>query len=311
MIVEEKEGPAARSGRTGDEPEAPEAIADRPPCKALIHVGLHRTGTTYLQTRMFPQIEGVRYAEKPSSREIEQLGAERHDRRPLLISHEGLLARKRDGVTRPGRLARLAVLFPDAVPVLTVRRHDRWVRSLYVYHLNKGDRRSFKTFLRDREPLTFMPHVRLLETFFGRPPLVLFQEELGEAPEATVQMLAGWMDRPLGPARRRRGRVNRGLSEAGLRWVLSLNRRFPRGDKAPPPCRWAQKLTRHLGAVAMSRMGAWSKSGGGGESETGEEALRAVRLQYRGDWIALLRHTAAQRQLLAGSLREELEDAAS
>jgi hypothetical protein len=275
----------------------------------LIHVGLHRTGTTYLQKRVFPRLKGMRYAKKPSSARIERLAAEREAPRPLLISHEGLLARKRDGRARPERLGRLAELFPDAEPMLTVRRHDRWARSLYVYNIYKGHRHSFETFLRQREVLTLMPHVRLLERVFDRPPRILFQEELEEAPEAAAELLAQWAGASLRSTGRRRRRVNPGLSDAGLGWVLRMNRRFPRGEKAPPPYRWAQKLSRHLGAMTLSRLGTWCTSGTGGRSAIiDEEALRAVRLRYRGDWISLLRYVSVQRRLLAPSLRPELDN---
>jgi len=84
----------------------------------LIHCGLHRTGTTTLHYRVFPQLPGIDYAHKPPDARV----ATRHPRdRPLVISHEGLLVRGWTGRSQLDRVKRLAEQFPRAQPLLTLR----------------------------------------------------------------------------------------------------------------------------------------------------------------------------------------------
>jgi hypothetical protein len=91
----------------------------------IVHLGLHKTGTTYLQKCVFPRLDGV---EVQHLMQICQVKF-KSDKRVLLISSEGLLSSMPhypDNCTVEDSIEALHRIYPNAKIILGVRRDIRW-----------------------------------------------------------------------------------------------------------------------------------------------------------------------------------------
>lgn len=133
-----------------------------------IHIGLHRTGTTYLQHHVFPRIEGATYVEQGAqtdwvNRIIYEPGASWNAgaRRVQLIqlvgegpapiiSSERLSGTPFDFYADQERIAaRLAAVAPEARILLTIRRQDTLIASLYKLYVMAGGTYTLSRFVGD------------------------------------------------------------------------------------------------------------------------------------------------------------------
>lgn len=121
-----------------------------------IHVGLHKTGTTFLQEEVFPKLTSVDFLRSQRIVEMLQRFAAEEDSCfdlstyqrffepiinpcPSLISHEGLSGHNYLLYMNQTRNAdRLAKLFPHASIILGIRRQDSLLLSLYVHFIKGG-----------------------------------------------------------------------------------------------------------------------------------------------------------------------------
>ncbi|PRQ07584.1 hypothetical protein [Enhygromyxa salina] len=146
----------------------------------IIHVGLHKTGTTFLQDRVFPALPGVRFVHplhyaQPSDGPIERLlldlmfrnaaciDVARHRQRidawlaqvrepTVLISSEAIVGWPIENHSNLAVNAEyLARVFPTAKIWLVVRRQDRWVESAYAQLLKAGFSTSIERYLNYRD----------------------------------------------------------------------------------------------------------------------------------------------------------------
>lgn len=103
----------------------------------VLHVGLHKTGTTFLQQAIFPKLQNVNYIHiggKPVLIE-EFLSIEIQENMINLISGERLSGKPyiipNDHQDRYRIADRLKKLFPQAKIIVGVRNTEDWYRSLY------------------------------------------------------------------------------------------------------------------------------------------------------------------------------------
>lgn len=150
------------------------------PKRIILHVGLHKTGTTFLQDRVFPELPGVRFVHplhyaQASDGPIERFMLELFFRNAAHIDvdhHRKAIAAWLARVEEPTVLISseaivgwpienhsnfrvnadlLAELFPSAQVVFVVRRQDRWVESAYSQVLKAGFSTSIERYLNFRE----------------------------------------------------------------------------------------------------------------------------------------------------------------
>ena len=154
-----------------------------------VHLGLPKTGTTFLQRKIFPAWRQVRYIGGLDS--VRNL-VERADAPVVLVSDESLWFQRPDsgdpywteygdlGVVRAS-LARIAGVFPGARAIVSLRRHSTYILSLYKQYLHQGGRRTLEEFfslepgegLLRAEYIEFRPFLEAVEAQFGRPVLFL------------------------------------------------------------------------------------------------------------------------------------------
>lgn len=113
----------------------------------VIHLGLHKTGSTYLQKCVFPKLEDV---EVQHLMEICQIKF-KSDRRILLISSEGLLSSMPhypDNNTVKDSIEALYRIYPNAKIILGVRRDIHWFKSCWNQYVRGGGTMTFMGYCR-------------------------------------------------------------------------------------------------------------------------------------------------------------------
>jgi hypothetical protein len=108
--------------------------------RIYFHIGLHKTASTWLQTRLFPGLEGVKLFR---TRDLEQLDLS-GGRETVIVSHEGLsgaLVPKHPG-ERTARLEQdlkqIESLAPDRAIIVGFREHKSWLQSAHAQKAKKG-----------------------------------------------------------------------------------------------------------------------------------------------------------------------------
>ncbi len=154
------------------------------------HPGLGKTGTTYLQYKFFPKLKGINYIQRTKYNRITAL-IQKSSASRILVSRE-FDRQFFDEVDK------FAAHFPDAHPILVLRRHDKWIASQYRRLTKNGRGHTFKEFIDiekndgrwDKRVLNFYERIQFLEEKFSHKPLVLFHEELKNNPQSFFDKIA-------------------------------------------------------------------------------------------------------------------------
>jgi hypothetical protein len=208
----------------------------------FIHIGLHKTGTTYLQSEIFPKLKGIAYV--PWSR-FETFFRPRNEAN-CLISREGLSG----GLWAPpdqreATFRTLSECFPEARILIAFRRHDSYIVSTYRQHLQQGGTLSFSEYFTlgkgssfmKPEQFAFSPFLEWIERYFHTPPFVFFFEEL----QTNSGVLLAEMTRFLGADPLPLSDLSRRSHNRGLPYhAASILRRLNRLNKSAlnPRGRW-------------------------------------------------------------------------
>jgi hypothetical protein len=161
--------------------------------KVFYHVGLGKTGTTFLQDLVFPKIENLYYLKRSWYKKAKKV-VDRTDHHTFLVSlefdqqfeHEvGLFCKN----------------FPNATPIVVFRRHDSYIASQYRRFVKNGfcgpftaffDLEKDQGFFKKKE-LDYARHILYLENHFTQKPLVLIYDDLKNEPKAFIQRLVDAM----------------------------------------------------------------------------------------------------------------------
>ena len=157
----------------------------------FFHVGLGRAASTFLQYKIFPKLEGVKYIQRNKYRSFQKIiDRSRHGK--YLVSREA-------AIRLNSRLQELSQYRRDGKVILVLRRHDQWLASHYRRYVKNGGSYPFEKFvdldskrpaLWGRNNIEFMRMIQMIEDQFDTPPLVLFQEELVSDLENFVSRIA-------------------------------------------------------------------------------------------------------------------------
>jgi len=117
--------------------------------KVVIHLGLHRTGTTFLQKEVFPKLKDVNFTRNYT------IVTKMERFKINLISNEDLSICPFDnkfhkGLTPTDRFVvidRIKKIFPHASIILGLRDKEEWSRSLYSQYVKSGYRLSYPEFM--------------------------------------------------------------------------------------------------------------------------------------------------------------------
>jgi hypothetical protein len=221
----------------------------------VVHIGFHKTGTTTLRRDLFPSLPGVvlvtrkgkhgppgydQFAKSFCRAEdadfpMEELRALFADITPeppgtLLIADELLTGILWLGTRGRDRAAeRLHSLLPRARILVTVRRQDTMIRSIYSHYLHCGGHAGFPDFVGegvegfrfDPDYLRYDGVVERFQQLFGadRVKVMCYEHLLADPDRFTAQVCSFVLPGQPPPENRRLATENRSLAPPS-RWVL-------------------------------------------------------------------------------------------
>ncbi len=156
----------------------------------FFHVGLGKTGSTYLQHKFFPKLKEVHYIRHTKyDKALDIIARRKHDR--YFVSREF----DRQFLDE---IKKFATKYPDTHPIMVLRRQDSWIASQYRRFTKNGIGLYFKEFidieknngLWDKKEMLFFEKIEQLEHYFNRKPLVLLYDELRNSPETFFKKIA-------------------------------------------------------------------------------------------------------------------------
>lgn len=232
----------------------------------LIHIGYHKTGSTWLQRQVFEQQPGLdvvtreeivaTFIDRPSFGPA-VFGREGRDGQ-LLLSHERLSGHPFSGGFDSEVIARrLAQVFPDGRVLIVIRHQPDMLRAIYAQYVRRGGPLPLARFVADSENWHRQPHFRfdfleydrLIELYhglFGRDQVTTVPYELlRKDRSAFVDRVSSFAQQPLTAVDQ--ASVNPSLSSA----MLAPNRLANRVVSNPGFNRGATIVDEHL----YSRLG--------------------------------------------------------
>jgi len=137
--------------------------------KVVIHVGLQKTATKFLQKVVFPSIENINFLNKNEAIRIDMnLSVNKIN---LLSSEEFAGCPWDKNVNDRFLIAdRLKKLFPNAKIILVVREKEAWLKSIYKNYVRKGGTHNFDEFREKdfaEERLEFEKYEHYLKKLFS------------------------------------------------------------------------------------------------------------------------------------------------
>ena len=158
----------------------------------FFHVGLPKTASTFLQRNVFPKLEGIEFVKKHAFHHYRK-HVKRCRQPKILFSTELNIGKRRTD----RKIQNFAATFPEARPIILLRRHDRWLRSKYKQHIRKHGWLRFDEFFNLNDTgkvkvseLVYMDKIRFLNSLFHHPAIVLFQEELLNDPWDAIDRIS-------------------------------------------------------------------------------------------------------------------------
>lgn len=159
----------------------------------FFHVGLGKTGSTYLQYKVFPKFKNIHYIQRTHyAKSFAIIKKTKYVK--YLVSNE--FDRQ-----FPYEINRISKEFPQAKIIMVLRRNDSWLASQYRRWIKNGFSGTFEEFVdidNDRgewklKDAYFYPYIEMIIEKFGSKPLVLLHHELTNNPKVFIQKIARFM----------------------------------------------------------------------------------------------------------------------
>ena len=151
------------------------------------HVGISKTGSTFLQNRVFPKLSNITYI--PTNkyhRVFEEIKS--CEGNNILISREFDRQFEREVTLFSSRYRR-------ATPIIVLRKHEEYLASQYKRFVKNGFKGEIEDFF-DLENdsgffkvlhLSFSYQIKVLKEKFDKDPIVLFYDELKSNPRGFIK----------------------------------------------------------------------------------------------------------------------------
>lgn len=195
-----------------------------------LHIGLHKTGTTFLQKAVFPLWQGIEYLPLDKLEYLTRMS----DEVDYLLSREGLSGQNwMHSEERDRCIMRLARLFPDARIIMSFRQHSGYIVSSYNQFLQRGGYLEFGDYFSLGDGSGFMApgdflfrdKIELVTREFGHPPHVILHEDIVRNIGKVVAGLEGFMGgKGPAPGKIKSRSFNRSVGHYPAKLLRFLNR---------------------------------------------------------------------------------------
>jgi len=162
-----------------------------------MHIGLHKTGTTFLQDAIFPNLKGIKYFYKPTNQKGEIDPFDINEKGKILISDEEISRSvpNRNHHTRLEFIQLLHKNFPDAKIILGLRDYQPWLKSCYSQYIKAGGYLKLNDYKQKYPHLKPSEYYRIIKTLWGEEnTFVYWQENLKHTPNITLKQLCEFMN---------------------------------------------------------------------------------------------------------------------
>jgi len=269
----------------------------------FFHVGLPKTGSTFLQRNVFPKFNGIRFIKKHDFKHRDRIIEQStHDK--ILMSIE-INPDVQSGLEK---LQDVSQKYPHTHTIIVLRQQGSWLKSKYKYYLRKHGTRSFDRYfdingtgILEPKNLLFYPKIKLLEYLFEPTPLVIFQEELKQNPYATIDMLADYMGVTCDKNDIRIQTVKKSYTPKQLKNVRRFNRwyQYDHSHITSKTKKFLYKKFSGLLLHSIAFMGSIiPDKQEDKETLIPHKKIEEVNEAYRGDWERCLDYARSQRKLL-------------
>lgn len=260
------------------------------PKQVYFHVGLGKTGTTFLQYRVFPKLEGLQYIQRTNYRDFKYVRLiENSSDQKFLVSNEFDKQLEAESL-------KIVSKYPNAKIIIVLRRQDSWIASQYRRYVKNGFAKSFEGFIDiennggfwDRQDMFFHDKLVMLEEVFGSRPLVLFQDELIHDPHAFIGKICGFIGADYEKESINLKRKHSSYNEKQLKFRRHLNAKRDRNPRNLSQTYWVRKIQNFLkmpkrylilyGAYLVPSR--WISD----EPLISKDSLAKIRAYYEEDW---------------------------
>ena len=157
----------------------------------FFHVGLGKVASTWLQRLFFPVMRGIQYLPTNRYHKAVQLIHNQPEVSKWLVSREFDRQYERE-------VRKFVEVFPQARIIIFLRPHADWITSQYKRYVKNGWYHAFDSFIdleKDsgfwkKADLLYYPKLALAEQLTGKPPLVLFHDDLKNDPFTLLDRIA-------------------------------------------------------------------------------------------------------------------------
>lgn len=159
--------------------------------RRIIHIGLHKTGTTFLQRHYFPELKNVSFQ---TSRGFFQKFSQEDLSSTLLISSENLSGipwndQWKKGISNDYKyltsfekaIENLHRIYPDSHIIIVFRKHGDFLISLYKQYVQEGGVLEFQKFYNEKgvimgDDLIFNDRVDYIKKYFQKVDVLSFED---------------------------------------------------------------------------------------------------------------------------------------
>jgi len=157
------------------------------------HVGLGKTGSTFLQKELFPRLDGIQY-----------VGPQQYKKAKAIIKQSGeskiLVSREFDKQLEE-ELRSFCDQDANVKVIVCFRRQDEWMASQYRRRVKNGWLMPFDEFIDvdgntgywKVEELNYQSKVELIRSITGNEPLILLYDELRNDPRAYLKRISDFL----------------------------------------------------------------------------------------------------------------------
>lgn len=254
----------------------------------FFHVGLGKTGTTYLQYKVFPKLKDIFYIQRTRYKNSLQI-IERSSQTKILVSNEFDRQLEQEAKW-------FSAKYPEAKVIIVFRRHDSWIASQYRRFVKNGFYKDFSDFFDidndmgewKRSELNYSGKIQIIEKYFTHKPLVLFYEDMKRDPYGFLDTIARFTKTDYDKEEVSLSPIHRSYNEKQLRIFRKLGKvifRYHIPKARQPVIKWLQRISKQsiqypllYGALLVPDKFV-SK-----EPLIPEEQLQRIRSYFEEDW---------------------------